>query len=149
MRLHDMKHFNRDNFQTMQCVGFLINRARNLTAIELDDALKPLNIASQHIGILLCLARGPENTAYELSKLLGVDTGLMSRTLDKLEKRGLLIRSRSAEDRRVVNLTLTAKGEKVAGRIPDVAPDVLNRRLQHFTKAEFSEFLRLLKKFAD
>lgn len=144
-----MKHFNRDNFQTMQGVGLLINRARNLTTVELDDALKPLDIAGQHMGILVSMARGAANTPYELARQLCMDTGLVSRTLDKLEKKGLLVRSRSAEDRRVVKLELTDKGKCVANCIPDIVPEVLNRRLQCFTEAEFREFLRLLKKFAD
>ena len=144
-----MKHYNRDNFQVMQSVGFHINRARNLTAMELDDALKPLDITSQQMGILLSVLRGLANTPYELSKLLGMDTGLMTRTLDKLEQKGLLERSRNIEDRRVINLELTAKGADTADQVPDIASEVLNRRLQRFTEAEFKEFLRLLKKFAD
>ncbi|MFP4595009.1 MarR family transcriptional regulator [uncultured Ralstonia sp.] len=144
-----MKHYNRDNFQVMQSVGFHINRARNLTAMELDDALKPLDITSQQMGILLSVLRGLANTPYELSKLLGMDTGLMTRTLDKLEQKGLLVRSRNIEDRRVINLELTAKGADTADQVPDIASEVLNRRLQRFTEAEFKEFLRLLKKFAD
>jgi DNA-binding MarR family transcriptional regulator len=84
-----------------------------------------------------------------LSKLLGIDTGLMTRMLDKLEGKGLLGRERSVEDRRVVNLRLTAKGREVADRIPDIAPEVLNARLGKFSKAEFDEFRRLLGKFLE
>ncbi|KHK51136.1 MFS transporter [Ralstonia sp. A12] len=144
-----MNHYNRDNFQVMQSVGFYINRARNFTAMELDDALKPLDITSQQMGILLSVARDIANTPYELSKLLGMDTGLMTRTLDKLEQKGLLVRSRNVEDRRVVNLELTVAGADIAGQVPDIASAVLNNRLQKFSAAEFQEFLRLLKKFAE
>ena len=136
-----MKHYNRDNFQVMQSVGFHINRARNLTAMELDDALKPLDITSQQMGILLSVLRGLANTPYELSKLLGMDTGLMTRTLDKLEQKGLLVRSRNIEDRRVINLELTAKGADTADQVPDIASEVLNRRLQRFTEAELASVL--------
>ena len=136
-----MKHYNRDNFQLLQSVGFYITRARNLTGMELDDALSPLDITSQQMGILLSVARDIANTPYELSKLLGIDTGLMTRTLDKLELKGLLVRSR--------NLELTAKGADIANQVPDIAAEVLNNRLQRFSPAEFQEFLRLLKKFAE
>ncbi len=82
-----------------------------------------------------------------MSKLLGIDTGLMTRMLDKLEAKQFLERSRSLEDRRVVNLALTKTGDEIAARIPEIAPVVLNNRLKDFTKAEFKEMQRLLLKF--
>ena len=144
-----MDHYSKENYQLTQSVGFLLNRARNAVLMEMDAALKDLDITGQQMGILLSLTSGTASTPYELSKLLEIDTGLMTRMLDKLEARGLLTRSRSVDDRRVVNLILTRKGEEVAGRIPDVAPKVLNRRLKHFTRQEFTEFRRLLAKFGD
>jgi DNA-binding MarR family transcriptional regulator len=95
----------------------------------------------------LCLLKGAPNTPFELARLLHVDTGLMTRMLDKLETKGLLVRTRSVEDRRVVHLALTPKGRQIAREIPELAPEVLNVRLKDFTKAEFTEFRRLLNKF--
>jgi DNA-binding MarR family transcriptional regulator len=73
----------------------------------------------------------------------------MTRTLDKLEDKGLLERSRSDDDRRIVNLTLTEKGQAVAAHIPEIVPPVLNARLKNFTREEFNEFRRLLDKFIE
>ena len=143
-----MKHYTRENFRLTQSVGFFLNKARNLVLMEMDAALKELDITAQQMGILLSLSRGVATTPFELSKLLAIDTGLMTRMLDKLEHKGLLTRSRSVDDRRVVNLELTAKGHGVAEQIPEIAPEVLNARLKGFTKSEFDEFLRLLDKFS-
>lgn len=142
-----MDHYTPENFSLTQSVGFAINKARNLLVSEMDAALKDLDITSQQMGILLSLRRGAAATPFELSKLLGIDTGLMTRMLDKLESKGLLERSRSLEDRRVVNLTLTKEGEAVAAHLPQIVPVVLNGRLKKFTKAEFEELRRLLLKF--
>jgi len=101
------------------------------------------------MGILLSMRGGVTATPFELSKLLGIDTGLMTRMLDKLEDKGLLERSRSLEDRRVVNLNLTVQGEELAARLPDIVPVVLNARLKKFTKSEFKELRRLLYKFLE
>jgi DNA-binding MarR family transcriptional regulator len=144
-----MKHYTKDSFRLTQSVGFSLNKARNILIMEMDAALKELEISSQQMGILLSVTRGLATTPFELSKLLGIDTGLMTRMLDKLEAKGLLERSRSVEDRRVVNLALTSKGEEVAARIPEIAPEVLNARLKNFSKAEFEELRRLLNKFLE
>ena len=142
-----MNHYGKQNYRPTQSIGFLINKARNILTVEMDAALKDLDISSQQMGILMSLALGEASTPFELSKALGIDTGLMTRMLDKLEAKELLQRSRSLEDRRVVNLTLTKEGEEVAAQVPDVAPNVLNAHLKNFNKTEFEELRRLLRKF--
>lgn len=144
-----MDHYTPKNFTLTGSVGFALSKARNLVTSEMDAALKDLDITSPQMGVLLSISVGAAGTPFELSKLLGVDTGLMTRLLDKLEDKGLVERSRSVEDRRVVNLALTKEGAAVAAQIPELAPKVLNARLRKFTKAEFNEFCRLLRKFSD
>jgi DNA-binding MarR family transcriptional regulator len=144
-----MDHYTKEDFRMAQSVGFAITKARNLVVAEMDAALKDLNITSPQVGILLSVTDGAATTPFELARLLGIDTGLMTRMLDKLETRGLLERSRSVEDRRVVNLTLTKAGRAVAARIPEIAPVVLNARLQKFSSEEFDELRRLLHKFLE
>ncbi len=142
-----MEYYTRENFALTPSVGFMLVKARNMIVADMDAALKDLEISGQQMGILLSLTSGIATTPFELSKLLGIDTGLMTRMLDKLETKGLLERSRSVDDRRVVNLTLTDKGEEVAAQIPEIAPQVLNETLKQFTNAEIEDLRRLLRKF--
>ena len=142
-----MKHYTKDNFHPTTSVGFSLVKARNVVISEMDAVLKDLDITAQQMGIILCVGRGIATTPFELSKMLEIDSGLMTRMLDKLEKQGLLARERSVEDRRSVNLGLTAQGMTVLKEIPKVAPEALNRRLKDFTQEEFLEFHRLLEKF--
>jgi DNA-binding MarR family transcriptional regulator len=142
-----MSHYSKADFHLTDSVGFAISKARNLMAMHMDAAVKGLNVRAHHVGILLSLLQGIDTTPAALSRHLGVDTGLMSRTLDKLETRGLLTRSRSTGDRRVVNVELTKAGRDVALRIAEIVPDVLNARLEGFTRDEFNELRRLLGKF--
>jgi DNA-binding MarR family transcriptional regulator len=141
-----MNHYTRKNFKHTQSIGFLLAKARNLIATEIDVALRDLGVTVQQMGVIITLYRGDAHTPQELSTMLGIDTGLMTRMLDKLEKQGLVVRSRDAEDRRVVNLALSQRGAEIGDAIPDVVPPVLNRRLRSFTAEEFSEFERLVKK---
>ncbi|MGF6597883.1 DNA-binding MarR family transcriptional regulator [Paraburkholderia sp. GAS448] len=142
-----MKHYTPESFSLTQSVGYLLTKARNLITAEVDTALKDLDVTGSQMGIFLAMQRGLASTPFELAKLLSVDTGLMTRMLDKLETKGLLERSRSVDDRRVVNLVLTKKGAEIAAEIPNIAPEVLNARLKKFTKAEFEGLCFLLNKF--
>jgi DNA-binding MarR family transcriptional regulator len=144
-----MKHYTAKNFNPTTSVGFSLTRARNVVIAEMDAALRDLDISSQQMGIILSLSRDRISTPFELSKQLEIDTGLMTRMLDKLEVQGILIRTRSVDDRRSVNLQLTQKGNELAAEIPSRAPDVLNRRLQKFSAEEFQELRRLLAKFLE
>jgi DNA-binding MarR family transcriptional regulator len=142
-----MSHYSKDDFHSADNIGSAISKARNLLVVQMDAAVKGLNVRAHHIGIFMSLLRGTDTTPAMLSRHLGIDTGLMTRTLDKLESLGMLTRTRDRDDRRVVNLELTEAGREVALRITEIAPDVLNARLQCFTKDEFEELRRLLGKF--
>ncbi len=142
-----MKHYTPENYDPRNSIGVALGRARNMIVGEMDAALRDLDINSQQMGIILALERGLAGTPFELSKLLDIDTGLMTRMLDKLEKQDMLLRERSLDDRRMVNLQLTRHGGQVAAQIPHIAPRVLNHRLKEFSAAEFQELQRLLAKF--
>src|SRR5471032_2095705 len=131
-----MKHYTPSNYNPTTSVGLTLTRARNILSTEMDAALRDLEVTSTQVGIILSMAHGLASTPFELSKMLDIDTGLMTRMLDKLEKQNVLTRVRSVDDRRVVNLTLTAKGRSLATDISSRAPDVLNRRLKDFSVAE-------------
>lgn len=60
----------------------------------------------------------------------------MTRMIDRLEAKGFIRRVRSAEDRRAVNLELTAEGKAVFPKLRVSVVGVLNRLLRGFTKSE-------------
>jgi DNA-binding MarR family transcriptional regulator len=77
------------------------------------------------------------------------DNGALTRLLDQLEERGFVERQRSDEDRRVVKLDLTAAGRRKVAELLPLAVDGLNNAVSTFSKAEFSDLVRLLNKLVD
>lgn len=113
---------------------------RRMAALDLTDAQwKPLWL----------LASGRADTGFEMARLLEMDAGAMTRLLDRLEGKGLLQRMRSAADRRVVHLRLTAAGQAAAARVPHVLAAVNNDFLQGFSEAEWLQLRALLARLAD
>ncbi|MNP84282.1 hypothetical protein D3C76_1835260 [compost metagenome] len=56
--------------------------------------------------------------------------------LPKLEKRGLLVREGDPADKRVMRLTLTAKGEKLLGHALTVYTELIDRVMAQSTAAQ-------------
>jgi DNA-binding MarR family transcriptional regulator len=146
-----MNHDPVENFLPFQNVGFALSKAGNLLTAEVDAALASAgaSVTAAHVGALLLLARDMAHTPVALSRLLGIDSGSVTRTLDRLEREGFVRRDRNSADRRVVNLTLTEAGHNVAQQVAVIVPAVLNRRLASFTSLEFATFGRLLRKLLD
>src|SRR5690606_39284534 len=76
-----------------------------ILALSLHDALPilaPLGLTAMQWRPIAILARGIVDTPAGLARILEVDTGAITRTLDRLEAKSLLRRVRCTEDRRVV-----------------------------------------------
>jgi DNA-binding MarR family transcriptional regulator len=83
---------------------------------------------------------GRADTVAGLARMIQMGDASMSRMLDRLEEKDLVRRERSADDRRVVNLHLTAKGRKVANRIWPIVVEGMHVHLDGFKKDELAQF---------
>ena len=84
-----------------------------------------------------------------LAARIGLDTSTVAGVVDRLEARGLLVRSASPLDRRVRLLGLTPDGTRL---LAQVAPGMLKaqaRILSPLPKAERAEFRRMLRVLVD
>lgn len=72
-----------------------------------------LGVTAQQRMIVRCIGKYPGITSAELAGQLHLDPGTISISLGRLEKKGLLKRERSAEDRRRVHLQLSPKGRSI------------------------------------
>ena len=98
--------------------GYLIKLVANSLNRMLDQEMAPLDLTALQWRPIAMVALGRADTPAELARLNGVDTGAMTRTLDRLEAKGLLRRARNQLDRRVVKIELTELGETKAREIP-------------------------------
>ncbi|WP_042303006.1 MarR family winged helix-turn-helix transcriptional regulator [Paraburkholderia kururiensis] len=128
-------------------LGYYLSKARNVLGQRMDRALEPLGLTASQIGVMLLLLWRRANTPYDLSRELSYDSGSMTRMLDRLEKKGFIVRSRSSTDRRVVELALTAPGEDAARRLPAIIARVLNEQLRGFSQEEVTQLMGLLARF--
>jgi DNA-binding MarR family transcriptional regulator len=135
-----------ETYRVEESIGYLVNRLAQTIARELDRRMIDLGLTDAQWKPLLLLHQGECSTAADLSRMACHDTGAVTRLLDRLEAKGLVQRQRSAEDRRVVNLGLTAEGETVAAEVPKIIVHLANQVLTGFSKDEFLQFRALLNR---
>jgi len=87
-----------------------------LAQSELRAQAAALGLQQVHLQALAYLARANRysNTAVALTDFLGTTKGTVSQSLLLLYRKGLIRRESDEQDRRVVRLTLSARGRKAA-----------------------------------
>ena len=126
--------------------GYLIKQVYHSMNRMLDQEMAPVGLTASQWRPIAMLYRGDADTPAELARLNGVDTGAMTRTLDRLEAKGLLRRQRCSEDRRVVKLALTEEGEAKARQIPANIANMINHYLRGFNTDEVAELMSYLRR---
>jgi hypothetical protein len=69
--------------------------------------------------------------------------------LNRLEKRGLIGRSRADRDRRSVNVSLTEEGERILSDAPSLLQDQFQHELSKLKDWERTQILAALQRIAD
>ena len=75
------------------------------------------NLLPMDVHLLTICQEMGECTATQIAQLLPVDAARISRLVNGLVERGLLIRRRSRNDRRVVQLRLSPEGEELTTEV--------------------------------
>lgn len=140
------KHYEVRTFTSAESIGYLLKLAHALMHDAAASAFDGHDLSFIQWLVLLKLREGV-NTASELCQIMWHDTGALTRLLDQLEERGYVGRQRSTKDRRVVQLQLTAAGRRKTTELMPLVVDRLNTALTDFSKDDFAQFMKLLKKF--
>jgi DNA-binding MarR family transcriptional regulator len=128
-------------FQRDTSPGYLVNLMARLFARQLDAGLKPLGLALGAFPALLHLWEKDGLTQKDLVDLLGIEQPTMAATLSRMERDGLITRSRDADDGRVQRVWLTEKARSLQGPATAEAAAVNERAMAPLPDAEKQAFL--------
>ena len=138
-----------ESWKREDSVGYLMGRIMAIIKEAVDHELAPTDLTHAQWVPLLKIYMGEASTVAELARETQVDVGAMTRTLDRLETKGLVKRVRSSEDRRVVNVELTDEGRATAKKIPAVLCRVQNAHLRGFSHDEWQLLKSMLQRILD
>ncbi len=85
-------------------------RAGKAVLARVEPRLATVGLTATQLGVLEAILHKGPLTQRELGRKVLTSAGNMTDVVDKLEGRGLVCRSRSPRDRRIVSVTLTPAG---------------------------------------
>lgn len=143
------QYYHPQTYLSRDSVGYLIRRLYTLLLARFEGALAQADFTLTQWIVLIQLRDGIARTASDLASDLDHDSGAITRVLDQLERRGFLQRRRSSQDRRVVELRLTAAGKAIAEELLPLVVDQTNAALAPLSKPEFVQLHGYLVRLLD
>lgn len=140
------QHYKVSTYCSHSSVGYLTKRAHSLLLDAVEPLLQRHELTYAQYFVLTMLRDSAAVNPKDICLQFRHDSGALTRVIDQLAERGLLVRLRSDVDRRKVELQLTAAGRKVLESIVPEVLELLNHALEDFSAAEVQELTRLLTK---
>ena len=142
----DADFYRGDDYPLNDSIGYLTKRLRVALERLVDAEMDEHDLTGVQWGPLLIIHHGIGTTAAEIARWGCVDTGAVTRMLDRLEAKGLVTRAPCPKDRRVMQLELTPEGERLCGEIPFGLARASNSLLRGFSRDEFETLKDLLRR---
>jgi DNA-binding MarR family transcriptional regulator len=125
---------------------FLLTRTENAVGIYVKKQLikAGLKVTPGQLGILFLLKNRNMQTMGQLSIELETDNSAITRSIDRLEKSGLVIRKMNISDRREINIAITDAGLHETENAKKVIAEI-NKKIEHeFSAEELNTFKKTL-----
>lgn len=133
-------------FDRTSSFGWLIAVLSNHGSKLLDNALQDHGLTIALWPTMMCLWEEEGVTQTALAEKAKVRTSTTTRTLDKLEELGLVVRKPDPNSRRSFLIYLTEQGKQLKERVLPVPAQLNHSFLSVLSEQENKELIRILQK---
>jgi MarR family transcriptional regulator, transcriptional regulator for hemolysin len=130
-------------------IGFLISDIGRLMRTAFDRRVRRLGLTRAQWLVINRVNRRPGATQSELAEMLEVEKATAARMIDRMEKKGWVVRRPDAADRRVNRLHLTAEAELLQVQLAEISDRTVDDALALLSARErdqFAEWMRRVKR---
>ncbi|MBZ0215182.1 MAG: MarR family transcriptional regulator [Fimbriimonadaceae bacterium] len=126
--------------------GYLVRRLHQIHVGLFTEECKSFDITAIQYGLLTVLYSGNALDQVTLATEVGIDRTSGADVMRRLERRGLLVRIPSEEDRRAKLVQITDEGKALVRKMQSSMERAQERLIEPLTAKEQEEFNRLLQK---
>ena len=142
----ETKGKNVGTYETLNDV--LVNLFRDISGIEQKAVreLGYLDITMNDLHVIEAIGAGEPKSMSSVARALSVTVGTLTIAVNSLVKKGYVIRQRSSEDRRVVLISLSARGKDVFKHHDSFRQSMIDSIVKELTPEELEVLTRALTK---
>jgi len=128
----------------------LISLRRVIRAIDIHSRQlnKQSGLTGPQLMVMQNIAHFESPLAKDIAKEVALSAATVTTIIDRLESRGLVIRTRSERDKRKVHLSLSESGKLLLSESPKPLQDHFIRRYQNLEEWEQSQLLSAVERIA-
>lgn len=129
--------------------GHMIRRAYQMVMAVFAEETKAFGITPVQFSAMIVIREQPGIDATRVAELIYFDRATIGSVLDRLEKRGLVLRKAGERDRRTKNLFLTPQGKALVKKIEDMSPRISARVVAPLSPADRARLMTMLNQLVD
>ena len=134
-----------DISRIVEAIIYLYTESRRLT----KEVARDYGLTGPQVTALKLLEAVDEISLSKLSARMSAKNSTVTGIVDRMEQRGLVRRTRSERDRRVIFLHLTAEGRELADAIPVTSMEIFGEALRGLRGEDRNELRRILNEVSD
>ena len=127
-------------------LGFFLNRTSIQSKALFTQKIKEFDISPEQWSLVFRVVESNGLTQKELSDSTYKDQANITRSIDRLERKGLLKRVSNQMDRRIINIYPTEKAINLVEKIIPISSRFNNYLTENFTEEEKNQLIKLLNK---
>lgn len=130
-------------------IGFLVYDAQRCIFKSLETVLKPYDITPGQWNLINQLDRAGELSQKELAERTRKEQATITRYLDTLERKGLVVRNQHKSDRRAHVISVTDKARKLICSAQPVTIERANQLIDGIDQKDLDTFVAVLAKLKE
>lgn len=117
--------------------------------IDYAGLVRQVKLSTTESFILQYLQNSGSQRGTDIVKVTGLTTSAITQICDKLEQEELIVRSRSEQDRRFVNISITDKGSALLKKLAEMSAVRIVETLGNLTDEETEHLLDTIRQLGE
>ena len=130
-------------------LGYWLRLVSNYVSHDFNKKLKERGFAIAEWVLLRLIYESQEMTPGNLAEVTGMTRGAVTKVIDKLLEKDLVLRIESLKDRRFQHLRLTRKGQHLVPSLAKLADENEHVYFSFLSKEEQKQIIHMLKRVAE